>query len=252
MQKSYMRVALLLIVSTFSTLSMAQVQSYVRTIAPDGEWVMTPTGQATDPAGPPLPIVRAYDNWRSPSSGGNTLLIATVRADADEIADDVGIVNWQPQTFVADLGWTLYNFGTRTITRYRTTIRLYDAESNLLFTSSGVSSSSIPPGLGVKFATSGGAYLGANIPVSPGMFMSVQYSEVQGPSAADLGVLSGGPITLGSSSNFIYNFTTGQQIDLGPNNNLGFFIDAVVVPAPAGAPLLTVGVLAIARRRRGE
>ncbi|MDX2146810.1 MAG: hypothetical protein SFZ23_04750 [Planctomycetota bacterium] len=230
---------------TASSIAAAQLQSYVCTFAPDGEWVATPADDAATPAGPPPPTIRSYDNWRPP-----TLFPNRVVSNGAELADDIQVASWQPNSYVADIGWTLYNSGPTTITRYRRTLRFYDGQGTLLSTSSGVVRGNFGPGTGAFFSTSGGSFLQAEILITPQMFLSVQYSEVEGGRAEDLGVLSGGPITLGSSSNFIYNFTTGQQIDLGPNNNLGFFIDAVVVPAPAGAPLLAVGVLAMARRRR--
>ncbi|MDX2146184.1 MAG: hypothetical protein SFZ23_01580 [Planctomycetota bacterium] len=109
----------------------------------------------------------------------------------------------------------------------------------------------IPAGIGARFESIDGFYSRFwTIPTSSTMYMSVQFSELVGGDMSGVGTLSGGPITTGSSSTFIQNFTTGQSIDLGPNNNLGFFIDTVPIPAPGTGVLVFVSVLSARRRRR--
>ncbi|MDX2146777.1 MAG: hypothetical protein SFZ23_04580 [Planctomycetota bacterium] len=196
-------------------------------------------------------VSQSYDNWRDPVVGGQTRLTETLRIGGDEVADDCILQNWSPG-FVNDIGWTIANMSeTNTLTVFRATFRFYDDSGALVGTDTSLYFLPLQPQrAGLIFSTSG-LLRPLNIPTTERMFISIQFSDAVGFDVADFGLLYGGPITRGSSSSFITNRTTGQQIDLGTGNNLGFFIDTVPIPAP-GVPAAAV-LLAIAggsRRRR--
>ncbi|MDX2148466.1 MAG: hypothetical protein SFZ23_13185 [Planctomycetota bacterium] len=190
-------------------------------------------------------IVRNYDNFNQPTS-----LVFAYRTGSREIADDLQLAQWGPGV-VADVGWTVFNASsTNTLASVRATIRFYDADRQFLFADSGVFTPNLAPGRGARYITTGGAYVPAAISTSRNMFMSIQFSESVGVAIDDLGTRYGGPIGVGDSSRFIYDFTNNQQIDLGdtPQANLGFFLYSV--PAPGATTFVALALTPLARRRR--
>jgi hypothetical protein len=209
--------------------------------------------------GNPLPATgdHAYDNWRfpdpDPEFNGQTFLTERFVIGTDEVADDAVLVNWQPG-IISDLGWTYHNHSTtQSITSFRATFKFYDSHDALLGVDSATySGQTIRPGGSAMVYTSGGFYEGFQIPTSEHMYISIQFSEMVDFDVNDVGILYGGPITAGDSSQFIRNLTTGEQIDLGdiPQANLGFFIDTVPVPAPGSLVVLGVWAGVLTRQRR--
>jgi hypothetical protein len=209
------------------------------------------TRPSTTPRLIPATGDQSYDNWRSSSEGGETSLLTRFNnVGTQEIGDDLVLSNCSP-SFVNDLGFTLVN-GSRTqgISRYRSTFRFYDENLTLLGVVSEVVNTIFPPFGAASIFTSGGYFRPFNIPTAPRMFMTTQYTEVIGDNSL-VGLLYGGPVTTGSSSRFIRNFTTGQQIDLGgEDQNLGFFIDTVPIPGPGALTVMAVAMGVVGCRRR--
>ncbi|MDX2147177.1 MAG: hypothetical protein SFZ23_06605 [Planctomycetota bacterium] len=193
---------------------------------------------------------QSYDNWRGPSDGGVTnLALGRQRVGGDEYGDDVQLANWNPSS-VSNVGWTFANMSTQRFTALGVAIRFYNQNSMLVGEDSAVYFGSVPPGTRATVSGPAGYLIPFNIPTTENMTISVEFFRADGIDIADMGMLYGGPISAGASSDFIRNLTTGQQIDLGPGNNLGFFIDTVI-PAPSTGVLVLGGVMIARRRRRG-
>jgi hypothetical protein len=196
-----------------------------------------------------------YDNWRGPFNFGFTVLDQTLRVGGDEIGDDVNLRRFTPG-IIDSFGWTLANLSsTNTITNANFRFRFYNRDNGALISS--LTTGFFDPGInlapltGSQFRFIPGTLSFRNLGVTERMYMTMQVVDIIGIPMADVGVLYGGPITNGSSSSLIRNFTTGQDIDLGPGKNLGFLV-SVTVPAPGAA----VGVFALSlfasRRRRAS
>jgi hypothetical protein len=198
--------------------------------------------------------MRGYDNWRDGSINppGRTHLTRTLSLGNIEYGDDLQLANGT-QGKVNDIGWTFYNSSTTSrITSYGATIRFYDADLSLLGVDSAIYfGQTLNPGSRGLVFSDGGFYRPMNIYTRPSMFMSISFFNVVGGLDSDMGVLYGGPITIGNSSQYARNMTTGDLIDLGanPQANLGFFIDTVV-PSPSSLSLITASSLFAFRRRR--
>ena len=198
----------------------------------------------------------AYDNYRSPflppPDTGMTLLRNQIQIGAAEIGDDVNLVGGYP-SLASDWGFSIWNSSaTQTLTDLEVTLRLYTADRTILgFEHWYQSGGFVPPNGKAVFRTSGGSILRDNIPTREHMFMTIQFSNTLNYDISQIGVLWGGPVTTGSSSSNIYNFTTGQVIDLGGNGdrNLGFFVDTIEAPAPS-ALLAAAAAAPFALRRR--
>ena len=194
----------------------------------------------------------AYDSWRGTEEGGITSFSGQIRVGGAEFGDDISLVGGYPSR-ISDWGYTMWNSSqTQSITDLEVTVRLYDSDRNLLGLEHEFQTGApIPPGVRAALFTSGGSILRDNIPTREHMFMTIQFSNTLNYDISQIGVLWGGPVTTGSSSNNIYNFTTGQVIDLGGNGdrNLGFFVDTIEAPAPS-ALLAAAAAAPFALRRR--
>lgn len=202
----------------------------------------------------PATGTRSYDNFYSPAGNppGQTLLTGEIAIGDFEYGDDVGLRDWMPSK-VSDIGWTIYNgSASGSLTSFGMSLRLYDSSLNLLATDSAFYGGYVfPPGTGARVRSTNGFYSSRNIATQQAMYISVDFYSPTGVQVEDIGVLYGGPITFGNSSQFARNMTTGQLIDLGvdPQANLGFFIDTIV-PAPSSAGLYAGTSLFALRRRR--
>ncbi|MDX2146710.1 MAG: hypothetical protein SFZ23_04240 [Planctomycetota bacterium] len=193
----------------------------------------------------PDDIVRNYDNYSAPTVFSNR-----IRTSDREFGDDLQLAKWHPG-YVANIGFSIVNFSSSTINNLRVTFRFYNADGQLVYSErSSPLFVNMPAGFAYLISSDGAAWLPAQIPTSRNMYLSIQFSDVVGASIDDVGMLYGGPIGIGNSSRFIYDFTNNQQIDLGesPQANLGFFLYSV--PAPGATTLVFVGLVPLARRRR--
>jgi hypothetical protein len=196
--------------------------------------------------------VTMYDNILPPARGGVTVLDGTLRIGGDEIGDDLDLVRYEDGR-IGTAGWSLANLSTtETIRGYFFTLRWYNRDTNQLLgaVDGSFGNPSFPIGPGQSHVL--GADLGfRNIPIAPRMSMTFQVTEVIGGTLNDVGVLTGGPNTAGSSSRFVRNFTTGQMIDLGSSNrNLGFLIYVRPIPTPSALGIFGLATVFAARRRR--
>lgn len=199
---------------------------------------------------------RSYDNWRYPNAGppldsGITRMTGRLQTGGAETGDDVHLIEWQPSR-VSDWAYTMFNFSTtQDITVLQIAIRLYDSQRRLICEEAWWSSGApIYAGTGARIFTDGGSELRNLLRTEESMFMTIQFSNTVGYDVSQIGLLVGTPITTGSSSRFAQNFTTGESIDLGEDNNLGFFIDTVPIPTPASASIALIAAPLALRRRR--
>jgi hypothetical protein len=107
------------------------------------------------------------------------------------------------------------------------------------------------PGESALLFTGPESYLGRNYLLPEQFMFTVQFSQFANYDINNIGVLTGGPITDGTSSNFARDRTTGQNIDLGNQySNIMFYIRTQPVPSPSSAALLATSSLLALRRRR--
>jgi hypothetical protein len=232
----------------------ASVQKYTYETQSDGRRRMIAVEHESDVQ--PATGARSYDNWRFPgwNPPGQTSLFGTLALGTVEYGDDLQLAGWTPGK-VNDIGWTFYNSSsTSRITSFGAAIRFYDDQFGLLGTDSAIYfGQTWGPGTQALFFTDGGRFRALNIYTRPSMYMSISFFDVVGGLDSDMGVLYGGPITIGNSSQYARNMTTGDLIDLGanPQANLGFFIDTVV-PSPSSLSLITASSLFAFRRPRRQ
>lgn len=197
---------------------------------------------------------QVYDNWRGPVTGGRTRFpigTSEYQTGTAEIGDDLQLINNGPGR-VTDIGFTYLNASaTNVITSFTWNIRFYNQNFEQVGIDIYTLNLGLQPRAGVKVFSDGYFYYPFNIPTSQQMYMSIQFTDIVGAGPGDMGMLVGGPITTGNSSQYLRNFTTGELIDMGTTSqrNLGFFIDSVSVPAPT-VLLASCIALPIALRRR--
>jgi hypothetical protein len=200
--------------------------------------------------------IEGYDNFRGSWAfpPGATNLNGRLRTGGNEVGDDIRM-SVPGRGLIDRVGTTMNNFSVDgTVERFRRTWRWYNAtdftlqgELSFLVTIAG----GLPPLTGGIFNQPRGFLAEFGIQVEQNVYFTVQYSEVVGVSINDIGQLYGGPINTGSSSRFIRDFTTGQMIDLGSDQqNLGLKIDFNPIPSPgAGGLLVVAGIWGLRRRR---
>ncbi|MDX2148431.1 MAG: hypothetical protein SFZ23_13005 [Planctomycetota bacterium] len=197
-----------------------------------------------------------YDNW-TPPLPGRTVLNSVLRVGGDEIGDDLNLTNYQDGV-LDSMGWTLVNTSSNDdIVSYGFRIRFTDSNTGEVFVDRTYPATPlptpIPPGARLRSSFPFGSQLSFQIPVRPRMYFTIQYFDVVGASVDDIGLLYGGPTTVGSSSRFIRNFTTGQDIDLGGSNqNLGFYIRVRPIPTPGAVSFALLSLGLATRRRRSK
>ncbi len=203
----------------------------------------------------PAAGLHAYDNWRGASEGGVSQFPrgrSEFPIGTAEIGDDLYLVPTGP-AIVSDIGFSYMNASTTSvITHFRSTIRFYNHDLLLVGIDEFDHDLALRPGIRVAAFSNSYFYLGYNIPVTSLMYMSVQFTDIVGAGPNEMGMLVGGPITTGNSSQYLRNFTTGEPIDLGTTEqkNLSFFIDTVSVPSPLSITGLFAGLGTCLRRRR--
>jgi hypothetical protein len=197
--------------------------------------------------------VMAYDNWTPPPLGGSTRLPGRLRTGLDEIGDDLRLTQ-STGGLVDSVGFTSAHVGTvGLLESSRVALRWYDSNANSLlgeFRFLLFYSAPIAPGLGAATGFLPGDLAFLNITIPDNAYMTVRHFDPVGIDPADVGMAFGGPHTVGSSTRFARNFTTGQDIDLGQGNNLGLYIRTVPIPAPAPAALGMILGLGFGVRRR--
>ncbi len=197
----------------------------------------------------------SYDNWRfqgaiPPLDPGITIPTGTVQIGGNEVGDDVNLVSWQPSRIV-DHAYTMMNYSvSQSITAIQVSFRFYSLRRTLLgeatYTTSGYT---IPPGGAAFIYSDGGSDMHWFLPAEESMFMTIQFSNAVNYDVSQMGLYFGSPVTTGSSSRFIENFTTGQTTDVGEGNNLCFFIDTIPVPGTSSLAIM-LGALPLSLRRR--
>jgi hypothetical protein len=189
-----------------------------------------------------------YDNL----SLGRTILNEARSFGSDEIGDDVNLVRYE-DGHISDFFRTASNVSDgNIIENFSGIYRFYNRDTMALLGSYQfgmiLGSWNIQPGGSVSYGTD---ISDLRIPVAPRMFVTVQYTSVLGGSFNDIGVLIGGPTTRGSSSRFVRNFTTGQDIDLGGDSrNLGYRIHVRPIPSPSALGVFGLAAVFGVRRRR--
>ncbi len=203
-------------------------------------------------------VLRAYDNWRFPGWGGQTSTRGATRIGGQEVGDDL-ILTDATDGVVNDIGYSIANVaavGGGSLSGVGIHFRFYDGVTNeLMYTDSAYYTFVgfvIRPGEVGRGFFEGGFFRSFGIQTRAQMYLTMQFYDPAGLGIEDLGLGYGGPINTGSSSSLFRNFTTGQNIDLGadPQNNLLFFIDSVVVPAPTVCSVIATSSLFALRRRR--
>jgi hypothetical protein len=198
-------------------------------------------------------FTKMYDNWTAPLDNGVTVLDQTLRVGGDEIGDDINLRRFTPG-IIDSFAWTVANLSsTQTMENVSIRFRFYNRDSgsmiSTLTTGFGDPPLNVGPLSSNTYRIAPGSLSFFNLAAAERMYMTMQVVDIVGIPLSDFGVLYGGPITTGTSSSLIRNFTTGQDIDLGPGKNLGFLV-SVTIPTPASASLLLITATLATRRRR--
>ena len=196
----------------------------------------------------------AYDNWRPSEFGGNTnLALGTrFRMGGDEFADDLFMTTTGPALFT-DFAFTIANTSqTQRLESVWLTNRIYDDNRVLLFADARRISISIAPESAIGIYSNSNVYTRYGVNLPPHIYVSMQFSDAIGVDSADVGCLLPGPRTTGYSTQFAYNFTTGQTLsfDGTDQTNMAFFVDTANVPLPGSAATLVAATSLALRRRR--
>ena len=195
---------------------------------------------------------RAYDNWSTSTEGGHVLLRGRYPLGGHEIGDDLNMVISGP-ALLNDMGWSIWNqSATQTLLNATFILRLYDENRNLLFEFANPLGFTVPPRSGASMRTTTSVFARFGIILDSRCYLSLQYTDAVGADIADIGGTLVGPSNVGSSSQFGFNFTTGESINFDGTDqtNMKFFIDTAEVPTPGSATLLLITALSTAHRRR--
>ncbi len=224
----------------------------------DGTFLTVDAAAVEDPPSPAFTDTFAWNNWTTPlwpyfGGPGRTLIGPPLIVGSHEVGEDVQLVSGTGG-FWSDRGYSVHNGSqSELITRRRTTIRWYSTSGSLLHTYTLISTFSTPllPGESALIFTGPESYLGLNYLLPESFLFTIQFSDFTSYNGDNAGVLTGGPITDGSSSNFAFDRTSGQNIDLGNQySNIMFYIRTQPIPSPSCASLLTASSLLTLRRRR--
>jgi hypothetical protein len=211
-----------------------------------------------DPPSPAFTDTFAWNNWTTPlwpyfGGPGRTNIGPPLIIGSHEVGEDMQLV---PGTggIWSDRGYTIYNgSASEIVTEFRQTFRWYSMSGSLLYTFTLLVGFSDPlrPGESALIFTGPESYLGRNYTLPEQFYFTVQFSQFTNYDVNNVGMLTGGPITDGSSSHLARDFTTGQSIDLGDQySNIMFYIRTRPVPSPSAASLLAASSLLALRRRR--
>jgi hypothetical protein len=200
----------------------------------------------------------AWNNWTFPGwpyfgGPGRTIFGPGLVIGSHEVGEDMTFVSGTGGVW-SDYGISMYNGSTNeSVTRWRRTYRWYTPSGQLLHSWSLISTFNEPllPGeRAIIFSGPDTAYrLGYVLPEQ--VYFTIQFDQFTNYDVNNIGVLTGGPITDGSSTNFARDFTTGQDIDLGSEySNMVFYLRTRPIPAPSAASLFAATSLLALRRRR--
>jgi hypothetical protein len=196
-----------------------------------------------------------YDNYRDQVRGGQSQRLEMYRVGSDEVGDlvvsDVGGGRLRGENF------TLTHVGQTGVGTYITKRnRWYDQSGQLIrefVFDIDMSLAHLTPGLLKNYSAGDGFWDFLNLDLPASSYISHQWFNPIGMDAADLGQAIAGPRTIGYSSQFIRNFTTGQDIDLGSDQrNLCLAVRVDPIPSPSSLSLFAASSLLALRRRRPQ
>lgn len=211
-----------------------------------GSLVIDLNGNIVEDISPAVDVTR-YDNWTNPPSA----LTGVFNTGGAEIADDL---NMTGMGHLGNVGVNIANTGT---TAWAATggsgiIRFYRQSDGSFIGGFGFNLPAL--NLAVNSSTrlqfGDGALAGLNIWLdTTNIFMSVQYTALNGASLATVGMQTRGPVGIGTSTDNMINVGSGNfNFNGAPLANGG--LKVAIVPTPASLALLGLGGLAAARRRR--
>lgn len=189
----------------------------------------------------------AFDNVTRPFQGGRTVVHGTMRVGDMLLAEDI-VTPPGLGGYVSFVEANMINLSaTEAITACRFTWAFYSMDGQEI--ASVVRSTRFMPPIQPGWITFIGNELRwANIVVPDEFYFGFRLDQTENFDNDMIGRYYGGPTTVGSSSRFTRNFTTGEVIDMGsPDRNLFYYIETQPIPAPGALPLL---LAAAATRRR--
>lgn len=224
----------------------------------NGRTLIVDAASVEDPPRPAFVDTFAWNNWTTPDwpyfgGPGQTSVGTPLIIGSHEVGEDMQLLPGTGGKW-SDRGYSMHNGSSdQFVTEYRQTFRWYSMSGVLLHTFTLLVGFQEPllPGESALIFTGPESYLRRNYILPEQFFFTVQYSQFYEYDINNIGVLTGGPITDGFSSNFARDFTTGQNIDLGDQySNIMFYIRTQPIPSPSSASLLAASSLLALRRRR--
>ncbi len=238
---------LALAIATIASHSLGQS---VRTLQYDAA-----SGMFVDVADAVAPAVETtlFDSWLKPDQGGATNYLGIVPTGFDKVGEDM-LGRSQLGGVVSDIGYSIANLSSNRSIRFnRITYDFWTLDGVLIASRSRDEffASAILPGQLARISFGPNQFRNFNVVVPDHFYMTVQRESFDGVPESAFGVMWGSPITVGSSTRFYRNFTTGMSIDLGSaQNNLTMYVKTDPIPSPSSASLLTASSLLTLRRRR--
>lgn len=218
-----------------------------RVLAPDPEnperWLAMPEEER------PTASAVAFDNLTDPAQGGRTLAHGTMRVGDMLLAEDI-VTPPGLGGYVSHVRVNIINLSTtQSISRARFTWQ-FTAMSDEVLGSLTLSVGFMPPMQPGAVAYSGVDLRWANIVVPDEFYFGFRLDQTENFDNDMIGRWYGGPTTVGSSSRFTRNFTTGEVIDMGSaDRNLFYYIETQPIPAPGALTLLAAAAV---RSRKGH
>jgi hypothetical protein len=197
----------------------------------------------------PQTEVTLFDSWNGPVS----LIQGYLTTGFDTVGEDMFSSN-RLGGIVTDIGYTLANLSTTRPIRYnRIVYSFWSLEGDLIATRpfDEFFAVAIQPGQAVKIHFGSNQFRFFDVTVPDQFYLTIQRESFDNVPASAFGVAWSSPLSVGSSTEYYRNFTTGQNIDLGSNqNNLTMYVKTDPIPSPSAASLLAASSLLALRRRR--
>ena len=188
----------------------------------DGRVILVDAAGTDEPPAPALLDTFAWNNWTTPlwssfGGPGRTLIGTPLILGSHEVGEDMTLIPGTGGRW-SDYGFSMHNGSQEQLaTEFRTTFRWYSTSGTLLHSYSLIAGFLNPllPGQSALIFSGPESTLGRNYILPEQFYFTVQFSQFTQFDGDRIGVLTGGPITDGASSNFAFDRTSGQNIDLG-------------------------------------
>jgi hypothetical protein len=194
-----------------------------------------------------------FDSWHGPSQGGSSLIQGYLPTGFDAVGEDMVGATSQGG-LVTDIGYTLANLSSTRSIRFNRIIYSFWSLDGVLIASRPFEeffAVAIQPGQAIKIRFGSNQFRNFNVIVPDQFYMTIQRESFDNVPASAFGVAWSTPISVGTTSRFYKNMSTGQSLDLQSEQNaLTMYVMTDPIPSPSSASLLAASTVLALRRRR--